>query len=69
MKYGTAKCVAEISLSVWDGSNTFIVVKPGEVLDITYHEYDGSLGLTNSDGIEFCVSSKERASFLETWEH
>ncbi len=69
MNHGTAKCVKEISLSIWDGSGDTIVILPDEVLDITYREYNGTVGLTNAGGTEFCVSPEELSSFLLDWEY
>lgn len=68
MKYGTVKCLKETSLSVWDGSGNKETINPDEILDITYHEQNGCLGITNAKGVELCLTSVRRENFLETWE-
>ena len=66
-KYGTSFCMESISLLVWDGSYDTVLLKVGDVLDITYHESDGSLGLTK-DGVELCCDSDQRKCFEEKWD-
>jgi len=68
IRYGIAICKEEISMYVWDGSNDMVSFKVGDELVITYHEQDGSLGLTK-DGVEVCCRSVERKCFEEKWDN
>jgi len=67
-KYGTATCLAPVSLNVWDGSNDTVQINLGDVLDISYHEYDGTLGLMK-DGVELICDNRERRFFQESWDY
>lgn len=64
--YGTAICKKDLSLEVWDGSDDKAFFEKGDELTITYHEQDGSLGLTK-DGIEYFCSRTDRKLFEEKW--
>jgi hypothetical protein len=67
MNYGKAIAKKDIELSIWDGSGDTIQFHAGDVFVISYHEYDGSLGLTSPAGVEFCVDREERKAFDEYW--
>ena len=67
IRYGTAICKKDISLSVWDGSNDMVSFKVGDEVIISYHEQDGSLGLTK-DSVEVCCRHAERKYFEERWD-
>jgi len=67
-EYGSVTCIKDISISVWDASGEWMSIKEGDVLAITYHEQDGSLGLTK-DGVEVCCQRKERKCFNEEWDY
>lgn len=64
---GTSILLHDISLSIWDGSGKIIPFKAGEIFNITYFEYDGSVGYTSKDNIEYCVDLIQRQYFKENW--
>ena len=45
-KQSVVKCLEDVSLPIWDGGDNMLSIKKGEKLYVTYHEFDGSLGLT-----------------------
>jgi len=64
--YGIAICKKPISLDIW-GCYDPVAIELGEILQITYHEFDGTLGLTK-DGVELICSRNEREHFEEEWD-
>lgn len=64
--YGYVIAKEDVKMSIWDGSMDLLDVKKGDKLDITYTEFDGSLGFTINN-VELCCSYKERKSFEEYW--
>jgi len=57
-------CVKGCKLEVWDGSGDTSRVYEGEDLELSYHEFDGSLGLKR-DGVELFCGSGDKANFKE----
>ena len=65
--YGKATCKTPITLEVWGSVPAEVIsLVKGDVLDITYHEFDGTLGLTK-DGEEYICSRSDRDHFDEEW--
>jgi len=58
------RCVKDCELSIWDGRRQKMAVKAGEELPVTYHEFNGCLGLIK-DGHELHCSPDEREAWFE----
>ena len=65
--YGTAEALFDISLSIWDGSGKINSFKKGTIFNITYYEFNGAVGYTDTEGIEYCVDFIQRQYFKENW--
>ena len=63
--YGHVICKEDISLDEW-GTYDGVLIKKGDRLDITYHEYNGVIGLTK-DKVELHCAHSERKNFEEHW--
>ena len=59
------RCIKGCVLEVWDGSGDKVRVFEGEELVMSYHEYDGSIGLTMNDGKELFCGRGEVERFEE----
>lgn len=55
------KCIQDCKLDIWDGSGETVAVSRGDILELSYHEFDGSIGLLPKEGRElFCASGDVR---------
>ncbi len=66
MGYGIAICKEDVALLEW-GGDVPIKIWPGDLFEITYHEYTGCLGLSK-DGVQFHCPHNKRKHFDEKWE-
>lgn len=58
------RCIKGCELDIWNGSREKIAISAGEELKMTYHEYNGCIGL-GKDGNELHCSPKEREQYFE----
>ena len=58
----TFQCINDCELEVWDGSGKKVAVSKGESLEMSYHEFDGSIGL-KKDGVELFCGVKDKVNF------
>jgi len=64
--YGTVTALVDTVLSTW-GKNAEVPIKKGEILDIIYHDFDGTLGVTNSNDVELILPYEDRKQFVQNW--
>lgn len=56
------RCTISCTLRVWDGSRDTMEVYAGEVLPLSYHEFDGSFAVRKA-GKELICSAKDAFKF------
>jgi len=65
MKADVVECQEDVSLPIWDGSHKRMPVKKGERLYVTYHEFDGSFGLTPMGSLYELLCGPEEAKHFK----